>query len=138
MRPHGHIDRDGFRRLLQTMADGWNEGDAEKVAACFAERVSYADPIRYSFRTRAELLPFFEPPEGGQRTEWHRVVFDEVAQTGAAEYTYRGHRRYHGAVIVVVGDGRVTHWREWQHVSELDWEAFVAGSQDSSDAAGTG
>jgi hypothetical protein len=120
------VNRGEFRELLERMAAGWNGGDAAAVADCFAERVSYADPTRYSFSTRDELLPFFEPPEGGtQCVVWHRVLFDEAEQTGAAEYTYEGHNRYHGAVIATVADGRVTAWREWQHTSELDWEAFV-------------
>lgn len=115
-----------FRELLERMAAGWNSGDAAMVADCFAERVSYGDPLRYSFNSREELLPFFEPPQGrSQSVVWHRVLFDEVEQTGAAEYTYEGHRRYHGAVIATVEEGKVAHWREWQHTSDLEWETFV-------------
>ncbi len=120
------MNRHEFRKLLERMAAGWNSGDAAIVADCFAERVSYVDPVRYSFRVRHDLLPFFELPEGqSQWVIWHRVLYDEAEQTGAAEYTYEGHKRYHGAVIVKVEDGRITRWREWQHISELDWEAFV-------------
>ncbi len=46
-----------------------------------------------------------------------------------AEYTYEGHHRYHGSVIARVSGDTVVHWREWQHVSELDWDAFV-GEKD--------
>ncbi len=120
------MNRGEFRDLLERMAAGWNSGDAEAVADCFAEDVSYADPTRYSFSSREELLPFFEPPEGGsQRVVWHRILSDEAEQAGAAEYTYEGHHGYHGAVIATVRDGRVLHWREWQHTSDLDWEEFV-------------
>ena len=117
-----------FIELLNTMAEGWNSGDVEKVAACFAEKVSYGDPTRYAFTSRQELKPFFEPPDGGsQQCTWHRVIFDEEAQTGAAEYTYTGHQTYHGCVVARVEGGVVFDWREWQHTSDLDWEEFVAG-----------
>ena len=119
------MDRSGFVRLLERMAEGWNEGDAGKVAACFAEELWYGDPLRYSFRRRADLLEFFRPPPGGHWVAWHRVLFDEATQTGAAEYTYQGERRYHGAVLARVDGGVVTHWREWQHVSDQSWESFV-------------
>ncbi len=108
------------------MAGAWNAGDPAAVGHCFAERLSYSDPTRYSFTAHDELLPFFEPPEGGTHSVVrHRILFDEVEQTGAAEYTYEGHHRYHGAVIARVEDDRVVHWREWQHVSERDWAEFV-------------
>lgn len=124
----GALTRAGFLALLDTMAKGWNEGDPDKVAACFAEHVYYCDPTRYLHTTREELREFFKPPEdGGQKTTWRRIIFDEEQQTGAAEYSYEGHYGYHGCVIAKVEDGLVTHWREWQHVSDQDWEEFVAG-----------
>ena len=120
------IDRARFHALLERMREGWERGDALAVAACFADDLSYADPVRYSFTRLAELVPFFEPPERGtHRVEWHRILFDEAEQTGVAEYTYEGHRRYHGAVIAKVEAGKVVDWREWQHVSDLDWDEFV-------------
>ena len=119
------MDRDGFRDALEVMAAATNAGDADAVAALFAEDVRYSDPTRYSFTRRDELIPFFEPPEGGHSVVWHRILFDEVEQTGVAEYSYQGHRRYHGAVIARVADGRVVHRREWQHVSDLDWDEFT-------------
>jgi hypothetical protein len=100
---------------------------ATDAAACFAEVVDYADPIRYRFSTRAELLPFFEPGPGGHEIEWHGVLFDEAAQAGVVEYTYRGHHQYHGAAIVEVdAEGLIGSWREWQHLNDdLGWEAFL-------------
>ena len=119
------MDRDGFRDVLEVMAAATNAGDADAVAALFAEDVRYSDPTRYSFTRRDELIPFFEPPEGGHSVVWHRIVFDEVEQTGVAEYTYDGHHRYHGAVVVRIEGDIITGWREWQHISELDWDEFV-------------
>jgi hypothetical protein len=130
------MTRAEFLALLDRLADGWSSGDAEAVAAEFAATVTYGDPTRYRFESRADLVPFFEPPADGQSVVWHRPIFDEVAQIGAAEYTYEGHFRYHGAVLVVIGDdGRIADWREWQHVSELDWDEFVAGPGSNPDSA---
>jgi hypothetical protein len=118
---------DGFRALMARLGDAWNAGDAQAAAACFAEHVDYADPMRYRFTTRAELLPFFEPPPTGHMVAWHRILFDERARSGVVEYTYRGHHTYHGAAVVEVGDdGLVSRWREWQHLDdEHDWDTFL-------------
>ncbi len=119
------MNRAEFVALLGRMAEGWRSGDAALVAGCFAEELWYGDPTRYVFTSREALQPFFEPPPAGHWTVWHRIIFDEDQQTGAAEYTYQGHNRYHGAVVVTVAGGLVTHWREWQHISEASWESFV-------------
>ncbi len=122
------MTRAEFLAVLDRLAAGWAAGDAEAVAAEFAAAVRYADPMLYRFGRRADLVPFFEPPPSGHSVVWHRVLFDEAAQSGAVEYTYDGHRRYHGAAVVEVdGDGRIAAWFEWQHRSELDWDRFVGG-----------
>lgn len=123
------MTRSEFEQLIARLGAAWAAGDAPGAAACFAETVDYADPTRYRFGSRAELELFFEPPPGGHRTAWHRVLFDEPAQTGVVEYTYAGHHRYHGAAIVEVDDeGLIARWREWQHLDDgRDWEAFLAG-----------
>ena len=123
------MTRDEFFGLLDRMAEGWNGNDPDLVASCFAEDVDYADPLRYGLHGRAELRAFFELPAGGsQWVRWHSILFDEAAQTGAAEYTYQEAQRYHGLVLVRVAGGLVTHWREYQHTSAHDHAAFVAGA----------
>ncbi len=124
------MDHRGFEALIQRLGERWNAGDARGAAACFAEHVDYADPRRYRFSTRAQLEPFFEPGPGGHRVSWHRLLFDEVAQTGVVEYTYSGHHRYHGAAIVEIdGSGLIQAWREWQHLDDVDdWDAYLQGS----------
>jgi SnoaL-like domain len=120
------MNRAAFVALLETMAEGWRQRDYAKTARCFAEDVRYGDPTRYSHRGREALLRFFENDGGLPQTiEWHHVVFDEATQTGAAEYTYEGHHRYHGLVLVKLEADLVSHWREYQHVSPLDWEDFT-------------
>ena len=123
------MTRDEFRAVLDRAAAGWAAGDAAAVADCFAEDVAYLDPFRYRFDRRADLLPFFEPPPGGQRVTWHTVIWDDDAQTGAVEYSYEGHHRYHGTAIVRPDtDGRIALWREWQHLDDAqDWESRILG-----------
>jgi hypothetical protein len=122
---------EGFRRLLETVASGWNEGDARRAADCFAEDAVYLEPPdRQVYRGREELYRFF----GGEtpsplEMRWHNVVFDERQQVGVGEYTFQGRNRYHGLVIVKVEDARIARWREYQYVSDLDWDAFVGDSR---------
>ena len=121
--------------MLADLARAWTARDYEGAAGWFAEDVRYADPLRYRHASRAELLRFFQD-DGGyqQRTVWHNAVFDEARQVGAAEYSYEGHQRYHGVVLVKLRDDKVTQWCEYQHVSDLDWEDFWAGAAFSTPA----
>jgi hypothetical protein len=121
-----------FKAMLQTLAQGWADKDYEKVAGYYAEDLHYIDPLRYRFSSRAELLRFFSKEEAEESTVWHNVLFDEERQLGAAEYTYEGKHRYHGTVLVKLRDNKITHWREYQHTSELGWEDFWAGMAFSS------
>lgn len=118
-----------FRRLLEQLAAGWARRDYASVAEAFAEDVRYADPLRYAFHDRGALRAFFEDDGGAeQRTVWHTVLFDEAQQVGAAEYSYEGTHRYHGVALIRLRDGKITHWREYQHIDLRPWDEFVAGT----------
>jgi ketosteroid isomerase-like protein len=118
-----------FERMLDALADAWARRDYPAAAAWFAADVRYADPLRYAFDSQAALLAFFETDDGlPQRTVWHMRLFDEPTQRGAAEYTYEGTHRYHGVALIRVADGRITHWREYQHVDSRTREEFVAST----------
>jgi catechol 2,3-dioxygenase-like lactoylglutathione lyase family enzyme len=125
------VTRRDFQAVLDRAKAGWESGDSEAVADCFAEDVEYGDPFRYRFLRRSDLLPFFEAPPGGQRVTWHAVYWDEAQATGVVEYTYEGHHRYHGAAIARVGpDGRIAQWREYQHLDDAtDWETRMRGPE---------
>jgi hypothetical protein len=118
------LTRAEFRRLMETVAEGWRSGNAAMAAACFAEDAIYSEPPRVQFyRGRAALEEFFGPRPQGMT--WHHLVFDEDAQIGAGEYTYRGNNQYHGVVMVRIVDGLIANWREYQVRSPLTWEQFM-------------
>jgi len=118
-----------FREMLQTLAAAWQRRDYATAVSFFAEDVKYADPLRYEFANRADLQAFFENDEGlEQQSVWHNILFDEARQLGVAEYTYDGTWRYHGTVWICVRDGRITHWREYQHTDPREWEDFASGT----------
>ncbi len=113
-----------FRALMQTVAEGWRTGDAEKSARCFAPGAVYSEPPRKQFyRGRAALRAFFGPHPQGM--VWHHLVFDEERQVGAGEYTYRGRNQYHGVVMIRIVDGLIANWREYQTRSDLPWERLM-------------
>jgi hypothetical protein len=125
------MDRAGFQQLAERLGAAWTRGDATGAAACFNEAVDYADPRRYRFTSRDALEQFFDPGPEGHALTWHRILFDEAAQTGVLEYTYEGQHRYHGAAVAEVNEaGLICTWREWQHLDDArDWEAFLKGSE---------
>lgn len=123
------MTRAEFAASLEALAQAWSDRDYEKAASFFAEDVRYADPLHYRFASRADLLRFFQD-DGGypQRTVWHNIVFDEERQVGAAEYTYEGTHRYHGVALIQVNGNVISRWREYQHISPLEWEDFCSGT----------
>lgn len=121
-----------FRRLMQTVSEGWNEGNARKAADCFAMDAIYTEPPgKQLYRGRGELFEFFggdKPPGPPMSMEWHHLVFDPETQVGTGEYTFQMNGRYHGIVIVKLKDGLIASWREYQYPSSLPWKEFVGES----------
>jgi len=118
-----------FERLMQTIADGWNEGNARKAADCFSEDAIYIEPPeKQLYRGRGELYEFFGGDQGTDilmKMTWHHLVFNLQEQIGFGEYTFEMHGRYHGIVVTKIESGLVKHWREYQYKTELDWGEFT-------------
>jgi hypothetical protein len=119
-----------FERLMQTVAQGWNEGSAHKAADCFSEDAIYVEPPdKQLYHGRAELYQFFGGDAGTDlpmKMTWHHLAFSEEEQIGFGEYTFQLNNRYHGIVVVKLESGLIKHWREYQYRSELSWEEFTA------------
>lgn len=122
-----------FEKLLYQVAEGWNEGDAQKAAECFSEDAIYIEPPnRQLYQGRQALYEFFGGSSGRaspMKMTWHHLLFDESKQIGVGEYTfvYSG-RETHGMVIVQIEEGKIRRWREYQYRSQMDWETFVGES----------
>jgi hypothetical protein len=124
------ISTSEFERLMQTIADGWNEGNARKAADCFREDAIYVEPpAEQLYHGRVELYEFFGGDAGTRlpmKMTWHHLAFNEEEQIGFGEYTFQLNNRYHGIVIVKLEAGLIKHWREYQYRSELGWEEFTS------------
>jgi uncharacterized protein (TIGR02246 family) len=124
------MTQEEFRQLLQTVADGWNAGDAHLAADCFTEDVVYVEPPdRQRYVGRRQLVEFFGRGVEFSMT-WHRIAFDEDEQAGFGEYTFSvvGEFTLHGITAIEIEDGLIGGWREYQYRSELPFEEFAAGS----------
>lgn len=118
-----------FATFLEQLAQAWSRRDYQAAASFFADDVKYADPLRYAFNGQGELRRFFEADEGQeQHTQWHLVLFDEDDQIGAVEFTYQGSHTYHGVAIIKLKSGKITHWREHQHVDSRPWPEFAGAT----------
>lgn len=119
-----------FEHLMQTVSDGWKEGNARKAADCFSEDAVYVEPPdKQLYRGRAELYEFFGGDSGtdiSMKMTWHHLAFNEEEQIGFGEYTFEMHGRYHGIVVVRIETGLIKQWREYQYRTELNWEAFTS------------
>ena len=118
-----------FQRLMQTVADGWNEGDPRKAADCFGEDAIYVEPPdKQLYHGREQLYQFFGGDAGTDipmYMTWHHLSFNEKDQIGFGEYSFKMHAQYHGIVIVHIVSGRIAQWREYQYRTELNWEEFT-------------
>ncbi|MGE5345922.1 MAG: nuclear transport factor 2 family protein [Acidithiobacillales bacterium] len=124
------LSPDGFRALMADLAAAWNSGDARSAAVLFVEDAVYLEPTGRKFhRGRAVLQDLFERTsrKAPMRTTWRHIFFDEPSQTGAAEFEFAWNgRAFQGVAIVVLENGLVSRWREYQVESDGPFEP-VAG-----------
>ena len=115
---------------MQTIADSWNEGNAQKAADCFSEAAVYVEPPdNQVYHGRNELYEFFggdAGPEIPMHMTWHHLAFNEKEQIGFGEYSFQMHGSYHGIVTVKIENGLIKFWREYQYKTELSWDEFTS------------
>ena len=118
-----------FQTLMQTVADGWSEGNARKAADCFTKDAIYTEPPdKQLYKGREALFKFFGGNEGRKlqmKMTWHYLIFDELKQIGAGEFTFEYGGKVHGMVIVKITNGKINNWREYWYESNLDWQKFI-------------
>jgi hypothetical protein len=118
-----------FRALMMQVADGWNEGNAAKAAESFADDAVYVEPPNHQvYLGKKSLYKFFAGPDRPalvMHMAWHHLAFDEKRQVGFGEYTSEMNHRYHGVVVVLIREGKIARWREYQYRSDLDFETFA-------------
>ena len=118
-----------FEKLMNTVAEGWTEGNAKKAADCFTEDAIYAEPPdKQMYKGREELFKFFGGNEGRKsqmKMTWHHLMFNDQNQIGAGEFTFEYGGKVHGMVIVKLTNGKISNWREYWYESNLDWEKFI-------------
>lgn len=117
-----------FGALMQTVAEGWNRGDAKLAASCFAENAIYSSPPSPAHVGRENLYVWFGGAHGRElpmSMTWHHLVFDPAQQVGVGESTFRYRIQTHGLVIVKISNGLIVNWREYEVESSLPWDKFV-------------
>jgi ketosteroid isomerase-like protein len=122
-------DDSDFRKLMETLAEGWNRGDAAKAADCFTADAVYVEPPdKQVYRGRAALYEMFGGAKGRKETmkmTWHHLVFDSERQIGAGEFTFEYGGPVHGVAVVRLRDGKISNWREYWYESKLAWDEFT-------------
>jgi hypothetical protein len=121
--PAGKINSEGFDSVMQTVAEGWNRGNARLAASCFAEDAVYSGPPSPAHRGRKALYEYF----GGARGR--DLPMHMTRQIGVGEYTFRYQVQTHGLVIVKVSDGLIRNWREYELESNVPWDQFIGDNQ---------
>jgi ketosteroid isomerase-like protein len=128
------LSQSEFQQLLQTVAEGWNEGNARKAADCFTPDAIYTEPPEKQKYVGRERLYRFFGGSAGQKTAmkmtWHHLIFDERTQVGSGEFTFEyGSSKVHGVTMLKITDGLISNWREYWYESDLDWEQFIGDNK---------
>jgi hypothetical protein len=124
-----NLSQQEFIGLLQRLADGWNQGNAEQASSCFTQDALYTEPPDKQYYAGRDALYQFFGGANGRAGEmnmvWHHILFDETKQIGAGEFTFTYGDTVHGITMIKVRDGLISNWREYWYASELLWEEFI-------------
>jgi hypothetical protein len=121
-----------FKSVVYTLSQGWNEGNARMAAEVFAENAVYEEPPKKQFyKGKQQIFEFFGGDKGFEllmKMKWHNLSFNEATQVGFGEYTFAMNNQYHGIVVMQFKKGKITHWREYQYPSAVEWKKFTGES----------
>lgn len=128
-----NINEEEFIKIVNDIAKGWNEGNAELAAQYFDENAVYEEPPKKQFyKGQKNIFEFF----GGEKAfeipmkmKWHNLAFNAKNQIGFGEYTFAMNNQYHGIVVIKFLNGKILKWREYQYQSDLDWKNFTGESE---------
>ena len=129
------ISKMEFQQLVNKVADGWNEGDAEKAASAFSKDAIYVEtPDEKRYIGRAEIYRYSggsNSRPGDMKMTWHNLVFDDQQQFGLGEFTFGLGSNYqiHGVASMKVSNGLISNWRQYYVESPLLWDDFADGSR---------
>lgn len=122
-------DQKSFEKLMETLAQAWNGGNARKAADCFTKDAIYTEPPdKQIYRGREALFKFFggnAGRPGAMKMTWHHLAFNARTQVGAGEFSFTYGTTAHGVAVVKLQDGKISRWREYWYESKLPWEKFT-------------
>jgi hypothetical protein len=118
------MDIQEFTTLMQTVADGWMEQNAQKAADSFTDDAVYMQPPdRQLYIGKENLVKFFNGVTPGTKMTWHNLAINE--NIGFGEFTFEMSGQDHGVVVVELQDGKIKKWREYMWSGNLTYEEFL-------------
>lgn len=117
-----------FHQLMENIAKGWSTQDTDLALSSFDEDAIYMEPpnIQY-YRGHKQLRPYFDALDNKYKLQFHNLWFDEINQSGAAEYTfsYGEDTADVGIVVVELEKGKIKFWREYQRKGPTEFKDFL-------------
>jgi len=127
------LDEKKFFEIVNTIAKGWNEGNAKIAAQFFSVDAVYVEPPKKQlYHGKTEIFNFFGGERGHEKPmkmKWHNLSFNEKEQIGFGEYTFSMNNQYHGIVVMKFDSAKISKWREYQYKSDLNWKDFTGESE---------
>lgn len=124
-----------YEASLACVSEGWNSGNAKAASDCFTEDATYQDMMSDStLKGRESLFEFFGGTEGRKNKMtmiWHDQTFDQVSNTGFAEFSFHYGTWSHGVIRYELRDGKVSHWREYWLESPQAWDELPIIKEDT-------
>lgn len=125
------MSQEEFTKLMQTVAEGWNEGNPAQSVDSFTEDAVYVEPPdKQFFQGHKELFEYFggkAARAGIMNLQWHHLFLNTESQTGAGEYTFTMNNIiHHGMVFVELKNGKIALWREYDIPGTISYQEFIA------------